>query len=241
MAILVLQVRLRRFWLRARQGVVILTTPGRYVHQVAVYQLLGWSCRVAGAFFFLKAFHVEATLKNALLVQVASTLSTLVPATPGGLGPRQALLIVLLAGAASPGTVLAFGVGMELALTVWNVVIGFSALALMMRGKGLRGLLRGARETVRSDGPKRGRRRGTPELASRWLIPRKTPAWMLADTRRISLRSLSAISQRICQSGDLSELLGLSQPQTHAFVESTIWMWPLMSPRATPRRVCAAG
>ena len=151
-AILVLQVRLRRFWLRARQGVVILTTPGRYVHQVAVYQLLGWSCRVAGAFFFLKAFHVEATLKNALLVQVASTLSTLVPATPGGLGPRQALLIVLLAGAASPGTVLAFGVGMELALTVWNVVIGFSALALMMRGKGLRGLLRGARETVRSDG-----------------------------------------------------------------------------------------
>ena len=49
-----------------------------------------------------------------------------------------------------------------------------------------------------------------------------TPAWMLADTRRISLRSPSAISQRICQSGDLSDLLGLSQPQTHEIVESTI-------------------
>ena len=49
-----------------------------------------------------------------------------------------------------------------------------------------------------------------------------TPAWMLAVTRRISLRSPSAISQWICQSGDLSDLLGLSQPQTHEIVESTI-------------------
>ena len=149
--VFVLQSRLRRFWGRVRQGVVILKTPWRYLRQVATYQLAGRGCRVGGAFFFLQAFHVQASLRNALLVQVASSLSTLVPATPGGLGPRQALLIVLLAGAASPGTVLAFGVGMELALTVWNVAIGFSALALMMRGTGIRSLLRGARATVRSD------------------------------------------------------------------------------------------
>lgn len=152
LAVLVLQARLRRFWDRVRQGLVILSTPTRYLRGVALYQLLGWGCRVAGAYFFLDAFHVEASLKNALLVQVAGSLSTLVPATPGGLGPRQALLIVLLAGAASPGTVLAFGVGLELALTVWNVLIGFTCLTLMMRGTGIRGLLRGARETVRGDG-----------------------------------------------------------------------------------------
>ena len=122
-------------------------TPGRYVRQVATYQLLGWACRIGGAYFFLDAFHVEATLRNALLVQAASSLSTLVPATPGGLGPRQALLIVLLAGAASPGTVLAFGVGMELALTLWNVLIGFTFLTLMMRGTGVLTVLRSARAT----------------------------------------------------------------------------------------------
>ena len=149
--VFVVQSRVRRFWDRVRQGVTILTTPTVYLRQVAVYQLLGWGCRVGGAFFYLKAFHIEATLENALLVQVASALSTLVPATPGGLGPRQALLIVLLAGAASPGAVLAFGVGMELALTVWNVVIGFSALTLMMRGTGIRKLLRGARASTRSE------------------------------------------------------------------------------------------
>ena len=152
-AVLVLQARLRRFWARVRQGVVILTSPTRYLREVALYQLLGWGCKVGGAYFFLDAFHVEATLTNALLVQAAGSLSTLVPATPGGLGPRQALLIVLLAGAASPGAVLAFGVGLELALTVWNVLIGFSCLALLMRGTGIRGLLRGARDAVRGGEP----------------------------------------------------------------------------------------
>ncbi len=150
LTVLVLQSRVRRFWDRVRQGVTILTMPRRYLSQVAVYQLLGWGCRVGGAYFFLDAFHVESSLRNALLVQVASSLSTLVPATPGGLGPRQALLIILLAGAASPGTVLAFGVGMELALTAWNVVIGFGCMLVMMRGVGVRSLLRGARETARS-------------------------------------------------------------------------------------------
>lgn len=125
--------------------------PRRYLSQVVVYQLLGWGCRVGGAYFFLEAFNVESSLRNALLVQVASSLSTLVPATPGGLGPRQALLIVLLAGAASPGTVLAFGVGMELALTAWNVLIGFGCLLVMVRGgKGIRKLLRRAREATSS-------------------------------------------------------------------------------------------
>lgn len=151
-AIIVLQARARRFWARVRQGVVILTTPARYLRTVAVFQLAGWGCRVGGAYFFLKAFHVEATLQNALLVQVASSLSTLVPATPGGLGPRQALLIVLLAGAASPGTVLAFGVGVELALTVFNVAVGLTCIAVLMRGSGIRNLLRGARARVGADG-----------------------------------------------------------------------------------------
>ena len=54
------------------------------------------------------------------------------------------------------------------------------------------------------------------------IAPTITPAWMLADTRRISLRSPSAISRWICQSGDLNDLLGLSQPQTHEIVEATI-------------------
>ena len=147
-AILFLQARARRFWARVRQGVVILTMPARFLRQVAVYQVAGWGCRVAAAYFFLDAFHVDATLENALLVQVAASLSTLVPATPGGIGPTQALLVVLLADAASPGTVLAFGVGMELALTLFNVVVGFTCLAVLMRGTGLRNLLRGARARV---------------------------------------------------------------------------------------------
>ena len=147
LSVLLVESRVQRFWDRVRQGVAILATPGRYVGQVAIYQLLGWGCRIGGAYLFLDAFHVDATLRNALLVQAASSLSTLVPATPGGLGPRQALLIVLLAGAASPGTVLAFGVGVELTLAAWNVLIGFTFLTVMMRGTGVSTVLRSARAT----------------------------------------------------------------------------------------------
>lgn len=139
------QHRVRAFWTRVRQGLVILTTPGRYLRGVVIYQALGWGARVGAAYFFLDAFGVQATLQNALLVQVAGSLATLLPATPGGLGPRQALLVVLLAGSATRGTLLAFAVGMELALTTWNALLGFTSLALMVGSFGFRRALRRVR------------------------------------------------------------------------------------------------
>jgi uncharacterized membrane protein YbhN (UPF0104 family) len=148
-AILALQRHVRAFWLRVRQGLAILRQPSRYLTRVVSLQAAGWLCRVAAAYLFLDAFGVHASLRNALLVQVASSLSTLVPATPGGLGPRQALYIVLLAGAASRGDLLAFGVGTGLALAIWNALLGFTCLVLTLRGVGIRDALRHARTRTR--------------------------------------------------------------------------------------------
>ena len=39
--------RVRAFWERIRQGLVILTTPRRYLTSVVSYQFAGWCCRVA--------------------------------------------------------------------------------------------------------------------------------------------------------------------------------------------------
>ena len=125
--------RLRRFWRRFGQGLAILRRPRRYLLSVVPWQAVGWVCRVSAAWFFLEAFSVPGSLENALLVQVAGSLGALFPATPGGLGPTQALLVVLLAGEAGRTAILAFSAGMELTLIILNVSLGLACIALMLR------------------------------------------------------------------------------------------------------------
>lgn len=145
--------RARNLWRRVRQGLVILTTPGRYVRQVAVWQLLGWGCRLVAAWFYLEAFHIPPSLEAVFLIQVASSAATLMPATPGGIGTKQALVVLMLGAEAARADVLAYSVGQEIATTVVSVSVGLTSLALMLGGlrlrRGLAGLRRDAeRETA---------------------------------------------------------------------------------------------
>ena len=63
----------KAFAARVRQGFTILRTPRRYAIAVAVPQLAGWACRVGAAAFFLEAFGIPGTLRNALLVMVVGS------------------------------------------------------------------------------------------------------------------------------------------------------------------------
>jgi uncharacterized membrane protein YbhN (UPF0104 family) len=141
----VAQRRLRAFWRQFGEGLRILRSPGRYLAAVVPWQAVGWGCRVAGAFFFLEAFSVPASLENALIVQVAGSLGALFPATPGGLGPTQALLVVMLAGEAGRTGILAFSAGMELTLLIVNATLGLACMALMLRHLRLRRAIAQAR------------------------------------------------------------------------------------------------
>ena len=51
-------------------------------------------------YYFLLAFHVHATIHNALLALVVDSLATLFPATPGGAGTKQGLIVFLFRGEA---------------------------------------------------------------------------------------------------------------------------------------------
>lgn len=125
--------RVRQFWREFGRGLVILRTPLRYLGSVVSFQVAGWGCRVGAAACFLTAFGVPASITAALTVQVAGSLGGLFPATPGGLGPKQALLVVMLAGEAGRTDVLAFSAGMELTLIVVNAALGLTCLALMLK------------------------------------------------------------------------------------------------------------
>jgi uncharacterized membrane protein YbhN (UPF0104 family) len=125
--------RIEAFRHRVGRGFAVLHTPGRYVRGVVAWQLLDWALRLATVYFFLRAFHVHADLRNALRVQVTQSLSTIVPLTPAGIGTEQALVVYVLAGEASRSTLLSFSVGMKAIVSTFSVVVGLSAVAVMLR------------------------------------------------------------------------------------------------------------
>ena len=140
--------RVREFKRRVAQGFALLRTPRRFLWQVVTWQALSWVFRFASTYFFLEAFRVPATLHNTLLVLVVQSLSTLFPFTPGGVGTQQGLLVFVFnrAGTGISGSLLlSFSVGMYIATTALNVVVGFAALFFML------GTLRFRRIVVREE------------------------------------------------------------------------------------------
>ena len=126
--------KLEDFWARVKLGFVILEDRRRFFLGVIVPQALSWALRLATLYFMLRAFGVRATVHNALLAQVVDSLSTLFPATPGGAGTKQGLIVyVFRSSAISRTLLLAFSVGMNIALTIANVVLGLVAIGLMAR------------------------------------------------------------------------------------------------------------
>jgi len=144
-AVFLLAHRVRRFWDRVKQGVVILTEPRRYMRQVAAWQGLGWLCRFAAFWFFLEAFGIGGSFGNVLLVMSVQAIANVVPFTPGGAGAQQALLAATLTGP-SRTTVLAYSVGTQIAMAAWSVVLGFAAILLVFRTTDWRGLIREAQD-----------------------------------------------------------------------------------------------
>lgn len=126
-------VRIAAFRARVAQGAAILRRPSRYFRSVVIWQLADWVLRVATIYFFLRAFHVTASLDNALRVQVTQSLSTIVPLTPGGIGTGQALVVYVLSGEASRTALLSFSVGMKAITSALTVTLGAIAIAVMLR------------------------------------------------------------------------------------------------------------
>jgi uncharacterized membrane protein YbhN (UPF0104 family) len=116
--------RITEFWARVRQGLVILREPRRYLREVAVWQALDWVFRLAAIYFFLRAFGMPSDLHSVFVVQVAQTLSTLLPLTPAGIGTEQALLVFMFSGTAPASDVLSFSVGLKIVVIAVNVTLG---------------------------------------------------------------------------------------------------------------------
>ncbi len=119
---------------RIMRGFAIIHHPRRLFFGVVVPQALSWVLRIASLFYFLEAFHVHATIHNAMLALVVDSLATLFPATPGGAGTKQGLIVFLFRNEEiSKSLLLAFSVGMNIALVVFNLALGSVAMLMMAR------------------------------------------------------------------------------------------------------------
>jgi uncharacterized membrane protein YbhN (UPF0104 family) len=161
LAVLVLLAAIAFLWARARfdrfrervgLGFAILQDRPRFLRQVIAPQALSWVLRIATIYFFLRAFRVEATVHNALLAQVVDSLATLFPATPGGAGTKQGLIVFLFRGqAVSRSQLLAFSVGMNIALTAVSLLLGLAAIGVMARTLSFRRLRLASRGDEQGD------------------------------------------------------------------------------------------
>ena len=115
------------------QAFRVMSPPTRYLRSVVFWQAADWSLRLATIWLLLAAFHIPQSLEHVGLVQVSTSLATLLPITPAGVGTEQAFLLYVLSGVASAAVLLAFSVGAKLTITITNVVAGFTAIALILR------------------------------------------------------------------------------------------------------------
>ena len=145
-AFAVLSARVRAFWARVRQGLVILRDRRRYVREVFLVQLGAWALRFTAFWFLLDAFRVGGSVKNVLLVLGVNAVAALVPFTPGGAGVQQALLVKVFAGTASGATVAAYSVGQQIAIAAASFAVGFGALVFIFRFRSFREVIAAGRE-----------------------------------------------------------------------------------------------
>jgi uncharacterized membrane protein YbhN (UPF0104 family) len=127
----VLSARVKAFWARVRQGVVIVQDRRRYLREVFALQLMGWLLRFAAMWAFLEAFNIGGSVQNTLLVLGTYAVAAVVPFTPSGAGVQQVLILQVFAGTAVTATVAAYSVGLAIAVGAITLIVGFLALVLI--------------------------------------------------------------------------------------------------------------
>ena len=123
--------RLRSLGAKMAQGASILRSTRAFVCGVLGWKLVAWALRLATVYWFLVAFHLTAGIWAVLLVVATQSAVSVLPISPGNAGTQQAAFMVVLAGSGSMGAVLGFGVGMQAALVVVDLMIGGAALWLV--------------------------------------------------------------------------------------------------------------
>lgn len=140
LAVVVFRSGARSLARRMARGFAVLHAP-RALGRVCSWKAAAWTLRIASVVVFLLAFHMPATPWTVLVVLAAQNVAAALPIAPGNAGTQQAALSVAMAGMASTTAVLGFGVGMQAATVLADVVVGAVAIGVVAGGRDLRAAL----------------------------------------------------------------------------------------------------
>ena len=116
--------QLKKLWLKAKQGGVILSRPKEYLTRVFLPSLLSWLCKLTVIGIFLAAFAIPVTFESVMWVTGSGSLANTVSFTPGSVGITQATNALALDSCCNvPGeTAVAYSTAQQLVTTAWNVL-----------------------------------------------------------------------------------------------------------------------
>ena len=82
--------QVKKLWLQAKQGGVILSRPKEYFTRAFLPSLLSWLCKLTVIGIFLAAFAIPVTFESIMWVTGSGSLANVVSVTPGAVGITQA-------------------------------------------------------------------------------------------------------------------------------------------------------
>jgi uncharacterized membrane protein YbhN (UPF0104 family) len=168
-AFAILSRRIAALWLHVRQGWTILQHRRRYARKMIVPQTIGWLFRGGAYYAMLAAFHMGASIENALLVLAVPVVAAIVPFTPGGAGVQQALLLAIFSSSRPTATVAVFSVGQQIAFVALSLTLGFAAIVFVFHYRSFKDVLRESRARRAADG---GSGEGPSSVAQTAMRPR---------------------------------------------------------------------
>ena len=117
--------QLKKLWIQAKQGGVILSRPREYLTHSFLPSLLSWLCKLAVIGVFLAAFTIPVTFESVMWVTGSGSLANVVSFTPGAVGITQATNALALDTCCDVAreTAIDYSTAQQVITTAWNAVV----------------------------------------------------------------------------------------------------------------------
>jgi uncharacterized membrane protein YbhN (UPF0104 family) len=130
--------QVKKLWLKAKQGGVILTRPKEYLTHAFLPSLLSWLCKLTVIGIFLAAFAIPVTFESVMWVTGSGSLANVVSFTPGAVGITQATNALALDTCCdvARSTAIDYSTAQQLITTAWNVLLATVLVVAVFGWKG---------------------------------------------------------------------------------------------------------
>jgi uncharacterized membrane protein YbhN (UPF0104 family) len=138
--------QVKKLWLQAKQGGVILSQPRRYLARVFLPSFGSWLCKLGVIAIFLAAFAIPVTFESVMWVVGSGSLANVASFTPGAVGVTQATNALALDTCCNVATdtSVAYSTAQQLIVTAWNVLFATVLVVAVFGWSGGRQLVGGA-------------------------------------------------------------------------------------------------